>query len=145
MVHALQEAHRVARPGSLVIDLRPAIIHRRIAIRRGARLTPGAVMQESFNLDRAANAAVAAAIRSGLFHQLSSRPFPFNRLLSSVDDFEAWLRDFIDEDGLPSRARLHEQVRRAYGQVSGKRSIIVQAPVQLRLLRTLRAVASAPR
>jgi hypothetical protein len=138
MVHALHEVHRVSRPGAFVIDLRPALVHRRIAIRHGGRLRPVAAMQERFDIDRAANAAVAKAIRTGLFRQLTSRQIRFNRVLSTLKEFEAWIHDFIEE-GLPGHEQLIEAVRRAYRRATGTRTIIVQGPLQMRVLRTQEA------
>src|SRR5258708_34087586 len=67
MVHALQEARRVLKPGGILIELRPAPIHRRVWITRGGGDQLLGAMSEVLDDDRAANQAVAEVLRSGLF------------------------------------------------------------------------------
>ncbi len=67
MVHALREARRVLKPGGLAIDLRPALAHRRVMVRRAGQAEPMGVMRETFDDDRAANRAVAQVVGQRLF------------------------------------------------------------------------------
>src|SRR5258708_38050854 len=67
MVHALQEARRVLKPGGILIELRPAPIHRRVWITSGGGDQLLGAMSEVLDDDRAANQAVAEVLRSGLF------------------------------------------------------------------------------
>ena len=66
MVHALREAHRVIKPNGILIDLRPALVHRRVGIERAGRFRQLGRMYESLDDDREANRSVAYVLRAGL-------------------------------------------------------------------------------
>src|SRR5262245_56435248 len=65
MVHALREAWRVLRPGGIAIDLRPAVVHRRVRVVRDGQPLPLGTMRESLADQRAAERAVARVTRGG--------------------------------------------------------------------------------
>ena len=67
MVHALHEAHRVLKPGGLLLDLRPGAVHRRIGLEMDGEYLQVAVMGEKLDDDYAANRAVTEAIEKKLF------------------------------------------------------------------------------
>src|SRR5574341_937485 len=93
MVHALREAHRVLKPNSLLIDLRPAAIHRQVGIVRAGCYQLLGTMREKLGDDRAANRAVAQVVRAGLFKAEWRAQFECRRVMDSLGD----LRTFIDE------------------------------------------------
>jgi hypothetical protein len=57
MVHALYEAQRVLHPNGIILDLRPAPVHRRVGIQSEAGYREVGVMRENLEDDYAANRA----------------------------------------------------------------------------------------
>ncbi len=163
MVRALSEAWRVLKPGGLLIDLRPAIQHRRVSVVRSGRARPVGALREDFADDHAANRAVArmtgragrrgaatARTRRGGVPTRSARgasrtpPLQFvsrtridcNRVMDGLDDFRDWVADFTSrDDKLPPHDWLIERVERALAQEPGRAQVVVAGPLDLRLLR----------
>jgi hypothetical protein len=133
MVHALRESRRVLRAGGLLIDLRPAITHRRLDIRQAGRTTPLGAMHETFDEDRAANRAVRLVLRKGLFRQLTVTTFECNRNLDTIGELKDWLSEFDEAEGLPAHNRLLERARHAW-KPGGKGKIVIHAPLVMRVL-----------
>jgi SAM-dependent methyltransferase len=132
MVHALREAHRVLRPGGIVVDLRPAAKHRRVGLGRGRRWRQVGVMRESFDKDRAADRAATEVVRAGLFRRGARAEFLVDREMDTMEDFLAWLRDFGQRRPLASHAWLIARLRR---ELAVKEATIVgRGPVKLQLL-----------
>ena len=136
MVHALEEAHRVLKPDSLLLDLRPAAEHRRIGIETNGRYEEVAVMQEKLDDDYAANRAVNTAIQRGLFKQVSRRQFNCTRVML-LKDLGDWVKDFSD-DPHSREKRLRQKVEQAYRSRQGRKLIVANGPLVLRLLRVLK-------
>jgi hypothetical protein len=133
MVHALREAQRVLKPGCTLIDLRPAISHRRVGIREGGSFRKLGTMDETFDEDRAANRAVSYALRTGFFKLEAVSKFDCNRVLDTADEFRDWLSEFADV-GSPAHERLIRKVRDAYKSARGRCRIVVHAPLVMRVL-----------
>jgi hypothetical protein len=133
MVHALREAQRVLKPGCTLVDLRPAISHRRVGIREGGSFRKLGSMDETFDEDRAANRAVSYALRTGFFKLEAVSKFDCNRVLDTADEFRDWLSEFADV-GSPSHERLIRKVKDAYESARGRRRIVVHAPLVMRVL-----------
>lgn len=102
MVHALYEAQRVLKPDGILIDLRPALKHRRAGLGEGAGFQPLGAMREDFTDDRAADRAVAHVLREGLFRRESRVEFDLDRVMDSLDDFREWLDEYDSLRDLPS-------------------------------------------
>ena len=136
MVHALEEAHRVLKPDSLLLDLRPAAEHRRIGIETNGRYEEVAVMQEKLDDDYAANRAVNVVIRRGLFKQVSRRQFNCTRVML-LKDLGDWMHDFPD-DPPAHQKRVRQKVEQAYRWRQGRKLIVANGPLVLRLLRVLK-------
>ena len=134
-MHALTEAHRVLRPDGLLLDVRPAAVHRRVHLVRGAETRLVGVMRERFLDERASDRAVAAVLRSGLFARVSRSAYPCNRVARSFEDFRAWLEGFATLQDLPSHAWLLRRVERAIQGMGTPARIVVSAPVDLWALR----------
>ena len=91
-------------------------------------------MREDLTDDYYANRAVKQVLREGLFKSEEYTEFNCNRVMDSLNEFRLWLMDFVDR-GNPSQNSLLEKVERAYQNTSGKKKIIVHAPLMLRRLR----------
>ena len=135
MVHALTEAHRVLSEDGLLVDLRPAAVHRRVYHAQGTVRRLIGVTRERFDDERAADRAVRAVVRSGLFEIAIRTAFPCDRVTSSAEAFAAWLQNFIAMQNLGSHDWLVRRVERALARGGPQDRIIVSAPVDLRVLR----------
>ena len=133
MVHALREAHRVLRPGGILVDLRPAPVHRRVGLGQGRRWRLVGVMREEFDEDRAANRAVAQALREGLFRRGARDEFLLDREMDTMDDFRAWLAEFGQRRMLASHEWLIRRLERARART--ETTIVGRGPVTLQVLR----------
>jgi hypothetical protein len=91
MVHALHEAWRVLKPGSHVIDLRPAIAHGKVGITESGRFVGLASMRGSLAGYRAASQALVKVKAEKFFIQRSAEHFTCEMVFSSVADLKEWL------------------------------------------------------
>jgi hypothetical protein len=137
MVHALHEAQRVLRPNGILFDLRPAPVHRQIAIQTETRYQEIGVMREDFEDDHFANRAVKQVLREGLFKSEKHVEFNCNRVMDSFKEFNAWILDFTNRNRVPAQDRLLREVKEAYHATPGKKKIVIHAPLMLRLMRSL--------
>jgi SAM-dependent methyltransferase len=135
MVHALHEAHRVLKPGGVLIDLRPAPKHRHAGLGDGADFKSVGVMREDFADDRAANRAVARVLREGLFRRELRLAFDLDRVMDSLDDFREWLDAFGSPEIAPSHEWLFERLEGAVEKASPAMKITVRGPLVLGVLR----------
>ena len=134
MVHALHEANRVLKQGGVLIDLRPAPVHRRVGIEVHGDFRFVAKMNEKFDEDYAADRAVAEVIQEGIVKLQSRIKFDCKRAMGSRKNFRLWMDDFVMTAGLPSQESLIQKVERAYKATSGRKRIVVRAPLILRVL-----------
>ncbi len=135
MVHALREAHRVLEPGGLLIDLRPAAVHRRIGLGTGRRWRLVGVMRETVEEDRAADRAVARVLREGLFRSEGRARFELDRVMDGMADFREWLIGFRnDRRLLEANAWLVRRLERALAE--RRRKIVGRGPMIMRWMRT---------
>jgi hypothetical protein len=139
MDHALHEVHRVLKPGSILIDLRPAPKHRRVGLGEGTQWRLVGVMREKFDDDRAADQAVSQVLRRGLFRREMRVEFDLDRVMDTTDDFRAWLDEFDQLGKLPSHQRLVKRVDRARIQHPPSTKIVVRGPLVMRVMRKLDA------
>lgn len=135
MVHALREAHRVLKPGGVLLDLRPGAVHRRIGLELDGKYQQVAVMGEKLDDDYAANRAVAEVIEKKLFKLASRTQVNCNRVMG-LKDFDGWLSDFVNDRGVP-RERLLRSVERAYAAKGSGKKIVVKGPLVLKVLMKL--------
>src|SRR5262245_12538915 len=133
MVHALRETHRVLAKGGLVVDLRPAAVHRRVAIVSGGHEHHVGTMREGFREDHAANDAVARILREGWFAFERRMRFDCRRLMDTVAEFREWLADFDTRKGHGTHEWLVRRVERALGEAGRARRprIVVRGPLVL--------------
>ena len=135
MVHALHEARRVLQPNGLLIDLRPAAVHRQIGVMRAGQYQRLGAMREKFDDDYAANQAVAEVVRQRLFKLERRIRFDCHRTMDSLAEFRTWLDEFVTLDKLPSHEWLIERVAQAVREEDGKAKILITGPLDLRVLK----------
>jgi hypothetical protein len=134
MVHALLEAHRVLVPGGILLDLRPAIVHREVGIARAGRYQRVGRMHERFHDDRAASQAVADVVRQGLLKPAGRIRFGCNRYLDSPRELAAWWDEFVRKGKLPPHDRLVQSIERAFLAAPAGTRVVVKGPVDLKVL-----------
>lgn len=137
MVHALHEAQRVLKPDGLLVDLRPAAVHRRVGVIQTGGYRLLGVMRETFEDDRAADRAVKQVQREGLFKAEGRTVFTCNRTMDNVDEFQSWLADFVSRTRQSSHDWLLRRVKQALS-ITGKARVVVSGPMVLRVLRKKR-------
>jgi len=135
MVHALLEAHRVLKDGGLLIDLRPAAVHRRVGTIEDGEYKLLWRMREGFDNDHPANLAVAYVIGRGLFKQTGRTRFPCFRTMDNIGEFREWLVDFVERNGHESHDWLDRRLEKKLAASPAKPKIVVSAPSVLRVLR----------
>ena len=104
MVHALDEIHRVLKPGGLLLDLRPISGETPLeVVRPGRRPELAGFYDEPADHpdDVAANNAVARAVRRGLFHRERDGEFRFAYYWDSVDEMRAYIKEKWTATRLP--------------------------------------------
>jgi len=135
MVHALLKAHRVLKPGGLLIDLRPVAVHRRVGISEDGEYHLLWRMREGFDGDHAADRAVADVIERGLFKQTGRTRFPCFRTMDNIREFREWLLDFVERNGHESHAWLDRRLEKKLASYPAKTKIVVSAPLVVRVLK----------
>lgn len=136
MVHALDETHRILRPNGILVDLRPAMRHRRVGVGEGSEVRWLGWTHETFDEDRAANRAVAEVLQRRLFRRTSLIHFDLDRVMESVEDFETWLADFGADAEAPLHARLVAKLKIALRE-EGEDRITIRGPLRLAVLKKL--------
>ena len=137
MVHALREAHRVLKPDGILIDLRPAPKHRRVGLGEGQRWQLVGVMREKFDDDLAADHAVTQILREGLFRRETRAEFDLERVMDTMQDFRAWLDEFVQLGKLPSHVWLVNRLERAQKKQRAGTKIVVRGPLRMSVMRKL--------
>src|SRR5262245_8987509 len=139
MVHALREASRVLKSDGLLIDLRPAPVHRHVGISENGSYVKVGVMREFLTDDYAANSAVNGMISSG-FLQLDWRTsFECTRTMDRLSELKARLDELVELQKGPSHDWLLQRMKkrfesRATGQPPRRRKIVMRGPIELRVL-----------
>lgn len=123
------------KPGGILIDLRPAAVHRRVGLRRAGGDQPLGVMRESFDDDHAANRAVAEVVRRGWFDASGRVRFECHRTMDSLAQLRDWLDEFTALGKLPSHDWLLQAAARALGTARGRAKIVISGPLDLRVLK----------
>ena len=134
MVHALRESHRVLKPAGVLVDLRPAAVHRRVGVTKGDGYRFRWVMREHFTDDHAADRAIAQIVSEGRFKAERRTRFPCFRTMDRLNEFQEWLTDFVSRGKCESHDWLVQRLECALGASD---RIVVSAPLVLRTLRKL--------
>jgi hypothetical protein len=135
MVHALHEAHRVLKPDGILVDLRPAAVHRRVGVVCDGSYRELGSLHEKFDDDRAANRAVTQILQEGLFKSEWRTRFDCRRVMDTVDEFRAWMDEFVQCGGLPPHDWLVDEVKGALEPACGNTEIVVRGPLVMQVLR----------
>jgi hypothetical protein len=135
MVHALYEAHRVLKSDGILVDLRPAAVHRRVGVVCNGEFQVLGSMREKFDDDRAANQAVVQILQDDLFKTEWRTRFDCRRVMDTVDEFRAWIDEFVQCSGLPPHDWLVDEVERALETARGNTEIVVRGPLVMQVLR----------
>jgi SAM-dependent methyltransferase len=134
MVHALEEAHRVLRPGGVLLDIRPAAAHRRVGLGEDRGWRRVGVMREPLEEDRRADRAVARMIRRGLFRRTRREQVLLERVMDGIEDFHVWMAEFNQRRILASHAWLVRRLERGLEERPVR--IVARAPLNFaRLLK----------
>jgi len=139
MVHALREACRVLKGDGLLIDLRPAPVHRHVGISENGTYVKVGVMREFLSDDRSANGAVAEMINSRRLRLKMRTRFECIRTMDQLSDFKARLDELVQLGKGSSHDWLLRRMKetlasRASDQTSRRRKIIMRGPMDLRVL-----------
>jgi len=94
-------------------------------------------MRECLVDDRAANAAVKAAIREGLFKRESYASLDLKRHVDSMSDFRAWLQEFSTFGAFPPHDWMGRKVEAALASASPRTKIVIRGPLEIRGLSKL--------
>jgi hypothetical protein len=137
MVHALQEAHRVLVPHGTLIDLRPAGSHRRAGLGFGRSWRLVGTLRESLDEDYAADAAIEAVVRRGLFRQRSREHFDLDRVMDTLAEFRLWIEDFSRLEKYGDHARLIKRLERALARATRRPKLTVRGRMTLGVLEKL--------
>ncbi len=135
MVHALLEAHRVLTSKGLLIDLRPAAVHRRVGFTEAGGYRLPWVMRENFDDDRAADRAVKEVVREGRFRPERRVQFDCYRTMDSLGEFQDWLTDFVNKGKFGPHDWLVRRLERDLAFTRTKAKIVVCGPLVLRVLK----------
>lgn len=132
MVHALQEAYRVLKPGGLALDLRPAKSERQIGVRFDGQWHAVGAVNLWVSDDRAADDAVQRVVKQELFEEIRATDFAIRRYLDSPRE----LRDYFTQwPGVTIDPRLVEGVERFFRVHPNEARIEIQGFLTLRVLR----------
>jgi hypothetical protein len=134
MVHALQEAWRVLRVDSTLIDLRPANEHGRVGLVRDGRFTVRWVMEESLASYRAASRALQTAKALKLFGPRAASRFSCTTVFASSADLRDWLHDWYEAGSAASADRLVRRVEEANKQPQSAGAMVAVVPFMLKVL-----------
>lgn len=135
MVHALRQCHRVLRAEGVLIDLRPAAVHRLVGLERAGRFRRVAVMREKFAEEHAADRAVAKVVLHGLFKTEARRRFPCVRSMDTLREFEEWLENAIRLSRWPRHDWLVARLAGRLDRARAATKIVVRGPMDLFVLR----------
>jgi hypothetical protein len=134
MVHALQEAWRVLRADSFLIDLRPAIEHGRVGLIRDGCFTIQWAMRESLASYRAASRSLTTAKDLKLFGRQTSSRFSCTTVFPSEEHLKDWLHDWYEPESAGAADNLVRRVEKANKQPELTGRIVARTPFVLKVL-----------
>jgi hypothetical protein len=136
MVHALQEAWRVLKPNSYLIDLRPAARHARIGLVCENDFTIQWKMRESLESYRSANRVLRIVEDMRLFKCENTRRFSCTIVFSTIQYLKDWLYDWYETEALDLADELVGSVEDAivhpelYGEITARIPFLLKALVK---------------
>lgn len=134
MVHALQEAWRVLRPNSCLIDLRPATEHARIGLIRDGRFTIQWKAEESLESYRAASRSLKIVEDLRLFSRGHSGRFTCTTIFPSAQHLKDWLYDWYESGSTNEADDLVKRIENASTQSELTGQITAKVPFMLKVL-----------
>jgi hypothetical protein len=134
MVHALQEAWRVLRVHSTLLDLRPAIEHGRVGLVRDGCFTVQWATEESLASYRAASRSLTMVGDLKLFSRRYSSRFSCSMVFPSAEPLKDWLHDWYEPESAGYADNLVRRVEEAGQQPELAGKIVAVVPFMLKVL-----------
>ena len=131
MVHALEQAWRVLRPGGELVDIHPAITHTQVGYRRENSFVRVGSSRFPLNHYRDASRALRHVRAAGLFRQRASQPFE-SMTYAPPKELADWITDSSEPGALSLSERLVKhavQVTKADprgGRIGAREQILVR-------------------
>lgn len=134
MVHALRQVHRVLKANGVLIDLRPAAVHRRVGIAHHGRFQLVGAMRERFDDEHAADRAVRQVLEEGLFRTVWRSQLGCRRVMDTPNDLRQFVDEFVASSDTPPHDWLLRRVDHALHQKRTRWKIEVRGPLKIGVL-----------
>lgn len=141
MVHALTLLHNLIKPQGVLVDIHPSQRPPRIEIRQaGHQQEIGTLSDRENSLYQAADNAVAAVVRDGLFRPEDPTLFEFLYHLSAPADLVDWIEDSWTNVALDEATR--KLLEQRFGAPQPDKEVIVRRWIQIQGLQVLQLTAT---
>jgi hypothetical protein len=131
MVHALRHAHKLLRPGGLLINVQDLPIPHVIEVHSAEVVTKAGWMMESndFNDERAALNALSQVVSEGNFQLEDEKDFGFKQHFDDVLEFQQWLAEGWETAVLPDKTI--QRLEDIFGQADQLAKVVLKTPTRM--------------